>query len=159
MRILTGAEAQRPAAQLLREYLAEVAARLDDYDSGGPGAEAEAADGSMIVCCADDGTPLGCLAVRPIAPGVAELKRMYVRPAARGTGLGSRLLGVAEDAARALGCHTLRLDTAAPLVEALRLYRRHGYTEIPRYNDNPAATHWLEKVLAGSGLRASGWRQ
>ena len=147
MRILTGAEAYRPAAELLREYLAEVAARLNDFDGGGGDPDAEAADGTMLVCCGDDGTPVGCLAVRPIAPGIAELKRMYVRPAGRGAGLGARMLRVAEDAARDLGCHTLRLDTAAPLTEALRLYHRHGFAEIPRYNDNPSATHWLQKVL------------
>lgn len=150
MKILSGAEAYRPAAELLREYLAEVASRLDDFDGGGD-PDAEATDGSMIVCCTDDGTPLGCLAVRTIAPGIAELKRMYVRPAGRGAGLGGRLLAVAEDAARDLGCHTMRLDTAAPLAEALRLYRRHGYVEIPRYNDNPSATHWLQKVLPATG--------
>jgi GNAT superfamily N-acetyltransferase len=151
MKILSGAEAYRPAAELLREYLAEVASRLDDFDGGGGDPDAEATDGSMIVCCTDDGTPLGCLAVRTIAPGIAELKRMYVRPAGRGAGLGGRLLAVAEDAARDLGCHTMRLDTAAPLAEALRLYRRHGYVEIPRYNDNPSATHWLQKVLPATG--------
>ncbi|BCJ34411.1 hypothetical protein Athai_19140 [Actinocatenispora thailandica] len=151
MKILSGAEAYRPAAELLREYLSEVAARLADFDGGGGDPDVEAADGSMIVCCADDGTPLGCLAVRTIAPGIAELKRMYLRPAGRGTGLGGRLLAVAEDAARDLGCHTMRLDTAAPLTEALRLYRRHGYREIARYNDNPSATHWLEKALPAAG--------
>lgn len=151
MKILSGAEAYRPAAELLREYLAEVAARLDEFDGGGSDPDVEATDGSMIVCCTDDGTPLGCLAVRTIAPGIAELKRMYVRPAGRGAGLGGRLLAVAEDAARDLGCHTIRLDTAAPLTEALRLYQRHGYVEIVRYNDNPSATHWLEKVLPADG--------
>lgn len=163
MKTLTGPDAYEPATELLREYLAEVAARLDGFDGGGgadPAVEARA--GNMIVSCDDDGTPVACVAVRLIAPATAEIKRMYVRPAARGRGLGGTVLGVAEQAARDLGANLIRLDTAAPLTEALRLYRRHGYREIPRYNDNPSATHWLEKSLtesAGCDFRAPGATQ
>lgn len=146
MKTLTGTEAYGPAAELLAEYVAEVARRIDGFDAGAVDVAAEARDGTMTVVCADDGTPLGCLAVRVIAPGVAEVKRMYVRPAARGAGLGGRLITLAERAAAGLGATTLRLDTAGDsLPEAYRLYRRHGFTEVPRYNDNPNATHWLEK--------------
>lgn len=159
MKTLIGPAAYGPATELLREYLAEVAARLDDFDGGGGDPAAEATAGNMIVACEDDGVPVACVAVRPIGPGTAEIKRMYVRPAARGRGLGGAVLAMAEEAARALGASRIRLDTAAPLTEALRLYRRHGYRDIPRYNDNPSATHWLEKELtesAGCGFRPPG---
>lgn len=155
MKTLTGTEAYRPAAELLREYMAEVARRVDGFDGGGADPDAEARDGTMIVVCGDDGTPLGCLAVREIAPGIGEIKRMYVRPTARGAGLGGRLIEVAEQAAERLGCTVLRLDTAGDrLPEAYRLYLRHGFVEIPRYNDNPSATHWLEKRLMVAGNRS-----
>lgn len=148
MKTLTGTEAYGPAAELLAEYLAEVARRIDGFDAAGVDVVREASDGTMTVVCADDGTPLGCLAVRVIAPGVAEVKRMYVRPAARGAGLGGGLIALAERTAAGLGAAVLRLDTAGDrLPEAYRLYVRHGFTEIPRYNDNPSATHWLEKRL------------
>jgi GNAT superfamily N-acetyltransferase len=156
MKTLTGPEAYEPATELLQEYVVEVCRRLGDFEAAGTDMAAEARDGTMMVACADDGTPVGCVAVRVIAPGVAEVKRMYVRPTSRGGGLGGELLAVAERMAGDLGCSVVRLDTAAPLGEALRLYRRHGYREIPRYNDNPSATHWLEKRLAEEDIAGKG---
>jgi GNAT superfamily N-acetyltransferase len=72
---------------------------------------------------------------------------MWVDPAARGLGIGRSLLSALEGAAAELGCHTVRLDTAAYLTEALPLYRSAGYSDIPAYNDNPYSAHWLEKRL------------
>lgn len=150
MNMLTGPAAYQPATELLREYVAEVAARVAGFDGGGVDPAVEARDGSMAVTCDATGRPVACVAVRLIEPGVAEIKRMYVRPDARGGGLGSAVLAAAERIAADLGATTVRLDTAAPLTEALALYRRNGYREIPRYNDNPSATHWLEKRLAAA---------
>ena len=62
-------------------------------------------------------------------------------------GLGRRLLNVCLDEAKRLGCRTLRLDSQTKLEAAVRLYRAHGFTEIPRYNDNPRADIWMERVL------------
>ena len=62
-------------------------------------------------------------------------------------GIGRGLVGALESAAAGLGCRTVRLDTAAYLTEALALYQSLGYREIPAYNDNPYAAHWLEKRL------------
>lgn len=151
MKTLTGPAAYAPAAELLREYLAEVGAQVSAFDADHADPAAEARDGTMTVACTDDGTPVGCVAVRMIAPGVAEIKRMYVRRAARGSGVGAAILALAERAAADAGATTVRLDTAAPLQTALRLYRRHGYRDVPPYNDNPAATHWLEKRLTPTG--------
>ncbi|WP_164738241.1 GNAT family N-acetyltransferase [Frigidibacter oleivorans] len=91
---------------------------------------------------------LGCGALRTDAPGVGEIKRVWIAPAARGMGLARRIMAALEDHARAMGLATLRLDTAAPLTEAITLYRRSGWTEIARYNDNPHASHWFEKAVA-----------
>ena len=91
---------------------------------------------------------MGCGAVRRLDPDTAEIKRMWVDPGARGLGVGRSLLAALEAAAGELGCRAVRLDTAAPLIEALALYRAAGYVEIPAYNENPYAAHWLEKRLS-----------
>ena len=94
-----------------------------------------------------DGTTVGCGVLRRLDPRVAEIKRMWVDPAARGLGLGRRLLAQLEALAVRAGCQVIRLDTNGTLTEAIGLYERHGYRRIPRYNDNPYAQVWFEKVL------------
>lgn len=92
-------------------------------------------------------TPLGCVGLRDDAPGIGEVKRLWVAPEARGMGLARRLMDRVEAEARAMGLHLLRLDTSRHLPEAVTLYRRTGWTEIARYNQNPHAHHWFEKPL------------
>ena len=101
----------------------------------------------VFVVAASDGEPVACGGLQTIAPGTGELKRMWVHDGWRGAGLGSRLLRHLEDQARALGHAAVRLDTNAALTEAVALYQRAGYRAIGRYNDNPWATHFFEKVL------------
>jgi len=95
--------------------------------------------------------PVGCggLVVRTPdnAPAFAEIKRMWVDDALRGQGVGYRILDALEAAARDMGTDLLRLDSNRALTQAHALYRRCGYTEIPRYNDNPYADYWFEKRL------------
>jgi GNAT superfamily N-acetyltransferase len=79
---------------------------------------------------------------------VAEIKRMYVLPAARSRGVAAALLVALEDAARAQGYGVVRLDTGPKQVHAQRLYRAAGYKDVPPYNDNPFACFWGEKRLA-----------
>jgi ribosomal protein S18 acetylase RimI-like enzyme len=86
--------------------------------------------------------------VRRLGDGVAEIKRMYVRPAARSRGVAAALLDALEESARSLGYEAVRLDTGPKQVHALRLYRRAGYVEVPPYNDNPFACFWGEKQLS-----------
>ncbi|HWH15623.1 MAG TPA: GNAT family N-acetyltransferase [Miltoncostaeaceae bacterium] len=93
------------------------------------------------------GRAVGCGAVRRLGPDVAELKRLYVDPDARGLHLGERLMEAMEDAARASGYRTVRLDTDPCLEEAQGLFARRGYRQIPPYNDNPNASAWWEKDL------------
>jgi GNAT superfamily N-acetyltransferase len=86
------------------------------------------------------------------ATATAELTRVYVRPALRGTGGAPLLVAAAEDAARALGARRLRLDTRGDLVEARALYARLGYAETAPHNDDVYAEHWFSKDLdAGPG--------
>jgi ribosomal protein S18 acetylase RimI-like enzyme len=70
-----------------------------------------------------------------------------VAPAARGLGLGRRLLGALESRAAAAGSRTVRLDTNRTLTEAIALYRSVGYREVTPFNDQPYADHWFERRL------------
>ncbi|SCF20320.1 GNAT family N-acetyltransferase [Micromonospora mirobrigensis] len=95
------------------------------------------------------GTPAGCAGLR-WRPGWAELTRVFVDPAHRGSGGGAALLAEVERRAAAAGATRIRLDTRSDLVEARALYARHGYAEIPAFNDGPYAQHWFEKPLTGA---------
>jgi len=153
--VLTPLAADHPdAAALLAAFVAEIAARLGGFD---PARSVSAEPDEMapprgaFVVLYDEGRPAACGGVKTLAPGVAEVKRMFVAPEARGRGHGRRILRALEDFARALGCSRVVLDTAAPLTEAERLYVSAGYRRIAAYNDNPYATAWFEKDLAAPG--------
>lgn len=150
------------AERLLREYLYDILAR---YPGARPGADLcaavtdELADPRntrltvVLVATDPSGEPAGCVGLRedvgaPEDPEAAELKRLYVRPAWRGTGLGEQLVTAAERHARErFGARLLRLDTRADLTEARALYRKLGYHETPAYGANPYADHWFAKPL------------
>ena len=80
-----------------------------------------------------DGTPVGCVGLQPVSPGLGEIKRMYVDPSARGWGLSRVLLKAVETQARATGLSRLRLETGTHQTEAIALYTNHGYTPTPPY--------------------------
>ncbi|MER7399434.1 GNAT family N-acetyltransferase [Streptomyces sp. NPDC000151] len=144
------------AAALLRAYLAEVASRwyrrpatdeeLDRAVAEDPVEDLTPPAGAFLMARYGD-EPGGCAGVRLLAPGTAELKRMYVRPELRGSGGSGALLAAAEAAARGLGARRVRLDTRLDLVEAIAFYRRSGFVEIPAYNEGPYAQIWFEKRL------------
>ena len=93
--------------------------------------------GGLWIARAADGAAAGCVALRPLAPGVAELKRLYVRPAFRGSGLARALAGTALDAARSAGHAEVKLDTLPSMHAAQRLYETLGFRDAAAYNDNP----------------------
>jgi len=86
-----------------------------------------------------DGEAAGCMAVHPLpAPGEGELKRLYVRPAFRGLGLGRILMERTVEAAREIGYRVVRFDTwPERMPEPQAMYRRLGCVETPPYYDNP----------------------
>ena len=116
------ADVQRLAA----DQQAEIRARYDG--AGEPGTPPSAADIDVVVVARDDnGTALGCGALRSLGDGVAEVKRMYVAPAARGRGVGKAVLAGLETAALECGWTTLRLETGPRQPEAVALYAGAGY--------------------------------
>jgi GNAT superfamily N-acetyltransferase len=140
------------AQAALRRYLAEIAERIPQGNTGPDDAGAvddyRSPGGSFLLVRSDDAV-VGCGAIRALGPGLGEIKRMWIDPAARGRGLGRRLLGALEDAARDLGYERVRLDTHEVLEEAIRLYEAEGYRRIDRYHDHPEPTHFFEKTLIG----------
>jgi len=108
-------------------------------------------DGSGVWLAYDDASVVGCIALRPLPqPDQAgEIKRMYVKPEARGQGIAERLLKALEEYAAEAGYRALYLDTKDDLTTAIRFYQRHGYEPCERYNENPQATIFMSKQLAG----------
>lgn len=79
--------------------------------------------------------PVGCGAVRPIEPGVGEIKRMFVVADSRGRGIARRLLAALEAGPRARGLSILRLETGSHQPEAIGLYESSGYARIGPFGD------------------------
>ncbi len=105
--------------------------------------------GAFLMACRGD-EPIGCGALRLLDAETGELKRMYVAPAARGTGLGRLLVAALEAEARALGVRRLVLETGVRQHAALALYRNTGFTPIPLYGEyclSPATSVCLGKAL------------
>jgi len=85
-----------------------------------------------------DGQLAGCVALRPLEPGICEMKRLYVRLHFRGKGIGVALAEHVFAEARKIGYRTMRLDTVEPVMkEAVAMYRRLGFRTILPYRPNP----------------------
>jgi len=102
----------------------------------------------LLLVAREKGDVLGCAGLRLLPGHAAEVKRVYVVPAARRRGLAARLLDCLEEHARRDQVSVLRLDTRRDLVEAQRLYARHGYQEVAPFSSGPYADHWFEKTLS-----------
>lgn len=108
---------------------------LRDADGGLDGQVTVVHDGARYLVAVTDSCAVACGAWQRLAPGVAELKRMYVRPADRGRGIARHLVVALERDALAAGYGTLRLETGTYLPAAISLYRSVGYAPIPRYGE------------------------
>lgn len=95
--------------------------------------------GALLIARGDAGAALGCVALRRLNEGAAEMKRLYVRPQARGTGLGLALAKAIIGAARQAGYATIKLDSLPSMHRAISLYRALGFTDAAPYYDTPIA--------------------
>ena len=123
---------------LFREYAASLPFALDfqDFDrelAELPGEYAPPRGALLLARGA------GCVGLRPLDAATCEMKRLYVRPSARGTGLGRRLTEAIVGEARGLAYARMRLDTMPDMAAALSLYAELGFQEIPPYRANPIA--------------------
>ncbi|MDX2158520.1 MAG: GNAT family N-acetyltransferase [Hyphomicrobiaceae bacterium] len=131
-------------ARLLRAYAASLDVDLayqsfEDELETLPGQYAPPA-GVILLARSGDGTPVGCVALRPLAAtGCSEMKRLYVAPAGRGVGLGRRLAEAAIEEARRRGYREVRLDTLPSMIAAQALYRACGFEDMAAYYATPVA--------------------
>ena len=121
-----------------------------------PGSYAPPA-GRLLLARAD-GAPAGCAGLRKIEEGICEMKRLFVRPQQRGTGLGQRLATSLIDEARRAGYATMKLDTLPSMKAAIRLYESLGFRDTAPYTVNPIGeARFMELALTptphGQGAR------
>lgn len=91
-----------------------------------------------LLLAMDKGEAFGCVGLRKIADDTCEMKRLYVRPEFRGTGLGRKLAHAIIGSGRELGYRRMRLDTLPEKMDrAVHMYRSLGFKEIEPYYDNP----------------------
>ena len=139
------------ARLLLRQYgsipeVGECVVGFAAEIAGLPGRYA-APEGTLLLARLD-GNCVGCGALRKIGPGVCEMKRLFVEPPARGSGMGRALALALIDTGRELGYHTMRLDTLPFMESAIALYRGLGFRQIERYDANsPTKALYFELEL------------
>jgi ribosomal protein S18 acetylase RimI-like enzyme len=139
------------AAELFAEY-----AQALDVDLSFQGFETELATlpgayappAGRILLALDGAVTAGCVALRPLEGRICEMKRLFVRPAYRGTGLGRLLAGEVLAVGAELGYERMRLDTLPAMGAAIALYRSLGFEEIVPYTVNPVpGALFLERRL------------
>jgi DNA-binding MarR family transcriptional regulator/predicted GNAT family N-acyltransferase len=139
------------ARRCLDAYFGELAARFEGGFDAGKDDSARADDmtppSGLFVIARLDGDAMGCGGLKRGNKATGEIKRVWTAPSARGMGVARRVLRALEAAARDMSLTTLRLGTNRALTEAHMLYRKEGFREIARYNDNPYEHHWFEKRL------------
>jgi len=142
-------EDSRDARQCVAAYYKELDARFEGgFDPGDGGYAGKPADAAGVFLIARlHGRAVGCGALKPLDASTAEIKRMWVAPDTRGLGVARRLIEALEERARRAGMGRVILDTNRTLPEAQAMYRKAGYHEIARYNDNPYADFFFEKEL------------
>jgi GNAT superfamily N-acetyltransferase len=135
--------------ELLAQMRTELSEKYPEELRGIPLIPDLAAAGAAFLVARCDGRPVGCGAIRPLAPGVAEVKRMFVVPEARGHGIGRAILEKIESLAKSFGYRSVRLETGTKQPEAISLYQSAGYHRAPcygPYRQNPLSV-CFEKEL------------
>jgi DNA-binding MarR family transcriptional regulator/GNAT superfamily N-acetyltransferase len=139
------------ARSCLSQYFRELGSRFEGgfhHEKEGLADAGEMSPPSGVFVLARlDGEAIGCGGLKRTDEATGEIKRVWTAPRARGMGVARRMLRTLEAAARDMGFKRLRLDTNRALKEAHALYRKEGFREIARFNDNPYAHHWFEKRL------------
>ena len=125
---------------LFREYVGSLTEdisfqNVDNELAGLPGKYAR--PGGVVLIAWDGTDAAGAVAYRMVEPGVAEMKRLYMRPAFRGSGLGRELANELIEDARTRGYRTMLLDTLASMQSARALYRALGFRPVEAYYENP----------------------
>ena len=92
-----------------------------------------------LILCKDAGEYIGCVGIRHFSDTVAEMKRLYVKPGARKSGIGTSLVKEAELSAMKKGYMEIKLDTLNTMITAVDLYKKNGYKETESYYNNPLA--------------------
>lgn len=141
------------ATKLFKKYAESLAVDLsfqsfDAEISGFPGRYAPPS-GEVLLARDYQGEPLGCVALRPMSlEGFCEMKRLYVMPQGRGSGVGRALVNAIIDEAERIGYNHMRLDTLPDMIGAISLYRKAGFVETAAYYETPlAGTAFMERVL------------
>jgi len=152
VRIVRLSEINDDALKLLEEYYAAVDVVQRDTPEAMQKLIADPASGMWIAYLQEKA--VGCVVLRrlPSMQFAGECKRLYVQPEARGNGLADALLNTQEAFARSKGLQWIYLDSYDDLKAAVALYRKRGYLPCERYNDNPQATVFLRKEIAGNLL-------
>ncbi|MGH2887316.1 MAG: GNAT family N-acetyltransferase, partial [Solirubrobacteraceae bacterium] len=139
------------SAALLGDYVAEIKAMYPEWGPDVPprmnARDVEPPDGRWLVAYRD-GHAVGCAGLKRIDERTAEIKRIYVAPEGRGTGVARALISGLEAAARDAGYNTIRLDTGARQPASVALFSSSGYQPIADYNGNRVASYWFEKRIA-----------
>lgn len=139
------------AAELVADFFAEIASRYPGFDPGRqPSAPLDAflpESGGVFLVAIRDGDPIACAGLQRLDGTIGEVRRVFVREAARGEGVARVLLTTLLETARDLGYERVRLDTGDRLPEARSLFRAFGFRDIDDYNGNPYAAYWMELPL------------
>lgn len=155
MNVIADAESARAseAQELLRAAVLELIVRYggdDDGDASFDIGEIEQA-GGVFLMARIGGVAVGCVALRPYAPGVGEIKRLFVSSTARNRGVGTQLLRAVETWAQESGYGKLILETGTAQPEAIALYQKHGYQAIANfgvYADDPRSRCFAKMLPA-----------